>query len=214
MSTSFTRRTRRDPAINPTKGDRRERQLLASAEILVNRGEFDDKSVAQLAAEADLTRPTFYFYFASKQALLTALVDAALKEIMLKLTKALAAPSSTPATSLRAAIAGAADAWWEHRAVMLRAVELSAAVPAIYEREMETIDAVNQMCVELVMEHGSVPEAGDRSKTQALVLALALMNERNLHHALRSCREREDLVPTEELLHRIWTRAAGLPTAT
>ncbi len=214
MATSLPRRAQRALADRPpSKGDRREQRLLVEAERLVNAGRFQQASVAELAAAADLTRPTFYFYFASKQALLTTLVDASLRDITSQLESALAALSGTPSTRLRVAIAGAADAWWSHRAVMRMALELAATVPAIYDQTMSAIAEVNRMSVELVMEHGTVPEARNQQDAEALVLALALMNERNLQHALRSVTAREDLAALEAQLYRIWLRAIGLAGA-
>jgi len=64
---------------HPSKGDRRERALLDAAARLLQAGTFAEVSVAGIASEADISRASFYFYFASKQALLASLLDEAVQ---------------------------------------------------------------------------------------------------------------------------------------
>ncbi|MDP9027569.1 MAG: TetR/AcrR family transcriptional regulator, partial [Actinomycetota bacterium] len=72
------RRTQR--AERPSKGDRRERALLDAAARLLEAGRFAGASVSEIAEEAEISRAAFYFYFASKQALLASLIDEAVSE--------------------------------------------------------------------------------------------------------------------------------------
>jgi AcrR family transcriptional regulator len=59
----------------PSKGDLKEEAILDTAmELLVDRS-FDEIGVDELARGAGISRPTFYFYFESKQAVLRALVE-------------------------------------------------------------------------------------------------------------------------------------------
>jgi AcrR family transcriptional regulator len=56
-------------------GDEREALILATAERLLGDKKFADISVDDLAKGAGLSRPTFYFYFPSKEAVLLALLE-------------------------------------------------------------------------------------------------------------------------------------------
>ena len=63
------RRTRR-----PT-GDDRERTILETAEHLLEERPIHEISVDDLARGAGISRPTFYFYFPSKEAVLLTLLE-------------------------------------------------------------------------------------------------------------------------------------------
>jgi AcrR family transcriptional regulator len=56
-------------------GDDREAAILATAERLLDERPFSEISVDDLARGAGLSRPTFYFYFPSKDAVLLTLVE-------------------------------------------------------------------------------------------------------------------------------------------
>ncbi|MGD1172745.1 TetR/AcrR family transcriptional regulator [Mycobacterium seoulense] len=69
-----TRALRGRRAIRPS-GDDREQAILATAERLLAQRSFADISVDDLAKGAGLSRPTFYFYFKSKDAVLLSLLE-------------------------------------------------------------------------------------------------------------------------------------------
>src|SRR5262249_29684216 len=71
-STSSVPRSRRDKRLS---GDQRECEILESTERLMQERPFHEISTDAIAAGAGITRPTFYFYFASKDAVLLALLD-------------------------------------------------------------------------------------------------------------------------------------------
>lgn len=56
-------------------GEDRERAILTTAELLLDERTLADISVDDLAKGAGISRPTFYFYFASKEAVLLALLE-------------------------------------------------------------------------------------------------------------------------------------------
>ncbi|OBG77001.1 TetR family transcriptional regulator [Mycobacterium sp. E1715] len=69
-----TRALRGRRAIRPS-GDDREQAILATAARLLEVRSFADISVDDLAKGAGLSRPTFYFYFKSKEAVLLSLLE-------------------------------------------------------------------------------------------------------------------------------------------
>ncbi|HEY9305890.1 MAG TPA: TetR/AcrR family transcriptional regulator [Mycobacterium sp.] len=71
---SSPRRARGRRSARPS-GDDRELAILETAERLLNERSFADISVDDLAKGAGLSRPTFYFYFKSKEAVLLSLLE-------------------------------------------------------------------------------------------------------------------------------------------
>jgi AcrR family transcriptional regulator len=203
-STPLRRRTR--PQL---KGDGREAALLAAGEAMLGEGRFDDASVAELAAAAGVSRPTFYFYFASKDALMASLVDATHAEIAARLEAALGG-DGPPTERLAAAMRAGADAWWSHRAVMAAAMELAHRVPQLGVRMLAAMDGANALCTEMLLVHGTVAEGDDPAAAAALVRTLALLNERVFAFEVTAARRRADLRPAERRLLTIWVRTLGL----
>lgn len=69
-----TRALRGRRTVRPS-GDDREQAILATAERLLGERSFADISVDDLARGAGLSRPTFYFYFKSKESVLLSLLE-------------------------------------------------------------------------------------------------------------------------------------------
>jgi len=74
----------------PTKGDQRERALLAAARLVFREKPISQVTIDELAGAAGIARSGFYFYFESKQALLAALVDQVIGENDLEMAEWLA----------------------------------------------------------------------------------------------------------------------------
>jgi AcrR family transcriptional regulator len=195
----------------PSKGDRRERDLLDAAGRLLAKQSFGRASVSEIAREAGLSRASFYFYFASKQALLATLVDDAVRQFNRQIASVVDPEEfSSPADAVRASVHAAAELWWNHGTVLSASVELGAALPEVYERTMANFAVVRAPSIEILRRHGNVPEAADDDSATALVTALLLMSERNFFHLMRgapSIAERDALTLT---LQQIWLRAFGL----
>jgi AcrR family transcriptional regulator len=207
VSTPLKRRARQ-----LRKGDERETDLIRCAERQLVDGTFAAASVADLAGAAGVSRPTFYFYFASKDALLASVIEADHAEIAARLLDALGRPG-TPAQRLEAAMATGADAWWEHRAAMSAAMQIGRRIPELGERMIASMEEVNACCTDLLMDHGTVPERADREAARALVQTLALLNERVYSHEVPRARTRAELVPVAERLLVIWMRTMGIEPA-
>lgn len=195
----------------PAKGDRKEQALLDAAQRLLASGQFAAASVADIADEAELSRAGFYFYFASKQALLASVIDTAVSQFNAEIASVLAPDRvQTPVAALRATVQAAAELWWDHRAVLVASVELGATIGEVYERTMQNFSVVRAPTVALLLRAGTVPEARDPADATRLVMALLLMSERNFYDLMRgqpTLADRDQLV---DRLSRIWTRAFGL----
>ena len=202
------RRALRDSA--PSKGDRREQALVAAAQRMLADGTFEEASVADLATEADISRAAFYFYFASKQALLASVVDSAVSQFNAQILAELDPDVDTdPSEALRATVRAAGTLWWDHRAVLEASYDLGTSLPEVYDRSMRNIGVVTAPTVELLLRHSTVREARNREDAEKLVTALVLMSERNFYDLMRRDPTKADLDALIELLSGIWLRAFG-----
>src|SRR5687768_18206495 len=80
MSTPASHTANRGRRPARPSGDNRELAILATAERLLAEQPLSAVSVDDLARGAGISRPTFYFYFASKDAVLLTLLDRVVAE--------------------------------------------------------------------------------------------------------------------------------------
>lgn len=162
-------------------GDDRELAILATAEHLLADRSLTDISVDDLAKGAGISRPTFYFYFPSKEAVLLTLLDRVLTEA----DSALQALAERPTDSAR-------DAMWRtginvffetfgaHRAVIRGGQgvrSINSQVSELWSRSMQKWIAYTASVIEAERERGAAPTT---LPALDLATALNLMNERAL----------------------------------
>jgi TetR/AcrR family transcriptional regulator, ethionamide resistance regulator len=93
--------------------------ILAATARLLERESFNDISVAQILTEAKISRATFYFYFASKFSVLSALLEQAMNDIFQTVQPFLArSPEDSPTVALQRSIRAVTHAWHRHRPVL------------------------------------------------------------------------------------------------
>lgn len=80
MTTSSAARSARGRRATRPSGDDREAAILATAKRLLEHKKFADISVDDLAKGAGLSRPTFYFYFSSKESVLLNLMEPLIRQ--------------------------------------------------------------------------------------------------------------------------------------
>ncbi len=102
-SSSTTRAPRGRRATRPS-GDDREAAILATARQLLETKKFADISVDDLAKGAGISRPTFYFYFPSKEAVVLSLLDPLIKRADTGFDSALEAMPADPRRAIRRGI--------------------------------------------------------------------------------------------------------------
>ncbi|SHG99932.1 transcriptional regulator, TetR family [Jatrophihabitans endophyticus] len=170
-----TPRSRRTPRIS---GEERERAILATAERLLAEHGLEGFSVDDLARGAGLSRPTFYFYFASKDAVVLALLDRVIEQAVH--TPLVLDFAGDPVGSWRAVIQNVVDVFSAHRVVAAAAVRAhpsSAEVRALWAEAMERWIAQTADLIEAERVRGAA-RAGQPARE--LAVALNLMNERTL----------------------------------
>ncbi|MGY1633023.1 TetR/AcrR family transcriptional regulator [Geodermatophilus sp. SYSU D01186] len=187
-------------------GDDRERAILATAEALLAQRSPAEISVDDLARGAGISRPTFYFYFASKEAVVLALLDRVVAEARELRAAALAAASDDVRESWRAALVAVRDTFRAHRALTAAATQLlaaSAEVRELWSQVMEGFVAETAAAIEEERARGAAP-GGPAARD--LATALNWMNERVIQGTLAG---QQPAVGEDELIDvllTVWLR--------
>ncbi|HEX8101369.1 MAG TPA: TetR/AcrR family transcriptional regulator [Solirubrobacteraceae bacterium] len=188
-------------------GDDRERAVLASFERLVSERALHEISIDDIARGAGISRPTFYFYFASKEAVLLSLFERMLGEANARRGDALERIAEDPPARLREGFAAFFDVFRAHRPVTLAGAEAratSAEVEAVWGAVMETWVGEAATAIEAERARGAAPPG---VPARDLAISLLLMNERVQHAALAGhapAVAEDDVVG---VLTTIWLRA-------
>ncbi|PWR11686.1 TetR family transcriptional regulator [Micromonospora acroterricola] len=159
-------------------GDDRETAILATAERLLEQRAFGDISIDDLARGAGISRPTFYFYFPSKDAVLLTLLDRVTEEADAAAGDVLDRLAEDPRARWRELIHRFHETFGAHRALVLACAQVrgtNAEVrrlwAAVLERWVQAIEAA----IEAERRRGAAP-AGLPARD--LAIALNSMNER------------------------------------
>jgi TetR/AcrR family transcriptional regulator, ethionamide resistance regulator len=185
-------------------GDDREQAILATAEQLLEGRSFADISVDDLAKGAGLSRPTFYFYFKSKEALLLALLEPMITRADAEYEGAAQRLPADPRRVWRAGIKAFFVAFDSHRAVAragAEAVASSAEVRAVWSGFMQKWINQTAALIRAERARGAAPET-----IPALDLATSLnqMNERTMMAAFSAEQPAVDHDRLVDTLAHIW----------
>jgi len=162
----------------PGKGDLKERAILATCERLLGQKSLREVTVDELAAGAGISRPSFYFYFESKNAVLRALVERLADERYAEAESWLEREGDSPEVTVSRSIAAAAHQWQEHGPVLRAAVQAWGSVPELGAFWQDIVRRfVEQSAARIDDERasGAAPPGPD---PEALAKALIWMNER------------------------------------
>jgi AcrR family transcriptional regulator len=170
----------RSRRVSRPSGDDRQEAILVTTEALLQTREFDSLSIDELAKGAGISRPTFYFYFASKEAVLLALLDRVIRQVEESVERLPREFAADPAAAWRQSIAAFVDGFSEHRAVGTAAMAVrsrNAEVHDLWSRSMLSWVDYTAEVIEAERARGAAP-AGIRARD--LAASLNLMNERVL----------------------------------
>ncbi|PWW23864.1 TetR family transcriptional regulator [Geodermatophilus normandii] len=162
-------------------GDDRERAILATAEDLLEQRPLADISVDDLARGAGISRPTFYFYFPSKDAVVLALLDRVVEEAHASRSAALRRAGDDVRASWRAALEAVRSTFAAHPAVVSAVASLlatSAEVRGLWSTVMDGFVEDTAAAIEAERARGAAP---DGPPARDLAVALNWMNERVIH---------------------------------
>jgi len=159
-------------------GDEREQAILATAERLLRERPLADFSVDDLAKGAGISRPTFYFYFQSKNAVLLSLLD----QMNSKASAALRALggnlSGDPATLWRARIEAFFQVSGSQRAVAVAGAAAKATNPEVrqlWSALMQRWISYTTAAIKAERRRGAAP---DTVPSEDLSVALNMLSER------------------------------------
>jgi len=174
--TSRSRRARRP------SGDERERAILATLERLLAEKPLHAISVDDLARGAGISRPTFYFYFASKEAVLLSLFERMLAEARERQGDPAAGLGDDPEAEVRRSISAFHETFRAHRAVTLAGADAAVTSDELREmwsRVMEGWVGKAAEAIEAERARGAAPDTAIPARD--LATTLVRMNERVLH---------------------------------
>jgi AcrR family transcriptional regulator len=170
-------------SIRPS-GDDREQAILATAARLLEERAYADISVDDLAKGAGLSRPTFYFYFKSKEAVLLSLLEPVIAGADAEFDGAIQRLPADPRRVWRNGIKAFFVAFSSHRALgraSREALATSAELRAVWAGFMQKwIDKTAAM-ITAERARGAAPETIPAAD---LATSLNLMNERTIMAAL------------------------------
>ncbi|WP_320777426.1 TetR/AcrR family transcriptional regulator [Streptomyces sp. CRN 30] len=184
----------------------RERAILDTCEELLAGKGYDAMTVGDIARGAGITRGALYFYFGSKQEVVTALVARTVEHLWER--SRVTARTEDPREAVAAAMRRTVELWNEHGLVMRTAIDLSLTVPeigALWDRTADLFIAA----ITAVLERAGVPAGTAPAEASAMARALCWMIERTFYHA--SQESDEALRNASATCAHIWLTSAGLP---
>jgi TetR/AcrR family transcriptional regulator, ethionamide resistance regulator len=208
---SPTRASRGRRSTRPS-GDDRELAILTTAERLLEQRPLADISVDDLAKGAGLSRPTFYFYFPSKDAVLLTLFERVIVEADSALESMVANPPADVKVLWRTGINLFVETFGSHRAVSLAAdaARTNTDLRELWSRFMQKWVGHIATVIEAERSRGAAPVTLPAHELSA---ALNLLNEKVM---LSSFADDRPSVPKERLLEtlvHIWvTSIYGQPS--
>ncbi|MCV7172138.1 MULTISPECIES: TetR/AcrR family transcriptional regulator [Mycolicibacterium] len=185
-------------------GDDREQAILATAERLLDQRGFAEISVDDLARGAGISRPTFYFYFPSKEAVLLTLWERVIREADTAL-EASAAQTPDGRDVWRPGIKVFFDTFGAHRGVTVAASGSdNAEIRGVFSTFMQKWIDFTAATIEAERNRGAAPST---IPARDIATALNLMNERTL---LAAFAHETPAIPTDRVLDslvHVWTCA-------
>lgn len=191
-----------------SKGARTERAILETAERLLAERPLAAIGIDELAAGAGISRPTFYFYFESREALLRTLAERIVDELMRSGEAWVRRGGESPATALRRGIEAHVAVWRAHGPVLratLGAREHDAEMDRFWTDVGHRFTEVTADHIEHERQVGVALPAPPPARTLATVLVG--MNVQAFHEA--SLRRRNAKADRElvDALAAVWLRA-------
>jgi AcrR family transcriptional regulator len=158
--------------------------ILEATERLLARAPLVELSVADLMAEADVARGTFYHYFSSKFAVVTALMEHVRTELFSTFSDDLdRLEGPDPAAALEASLRPVIERWATHRAVLRAVSDHWRAVPELRDIWLGMFDQFADDVAARVEQHRATGHAPPGPDARTLATALVHGSERTLYVA-------------------------------
>ena len=193
-------------AKRPT-GDEREQLIRETLESLLESKNFHEISIDDLAKGAGISRPTFYFYFESKEAVLLSLLDAIVSQADAASDAAQAVLEQDPARFLRDSLSAYFHYFGAHRAVSVAGSEAGAGnaqVRTLWNQVRERWVGAAASAIEAERARGTAP---DGLPARDLAVALIAMNEGVLFSAFAGEQPAINEDSVVDVLTDVWLNA-------
>jgi AcrR family transcriptional regulator len=192
----------------PSKGDLKERAILVTAERLLAKKSLHEISVDELARGAKISRPTFYFYFESKFAVVRTLVEEIVEDTYSAALRWLERTDEPPDEAIRSSIEVGTRHWRDHGPVLRAAVQTLDIFPEM-ERFWEAITRrfVDAVAVQIDREREAGLAPDGPPSARALATALIWMDERCFYTASLGTDPSLSYDELIETLTTVWLRS-------
>jgi AcrR family transcriptional regulator len=197
-------KTTRRHAATPRKGDIREQAILDAAERLLGEQGYEAMTITDIAQGAGITRGALYFYFGSKQDVITALVARTVDALREK-SRAAADDAALGEHAIDEAMVRTEALWRQHGVVMRAAIDLASSVPEIDMLWNDTADIFVGAITE-ILAHMASPSRGASYDNGAMARALCWMIERSFYQSSRI--SSAELTRARKACTEIWRRVA------
>lgn len=188
-------------------GDERELAILATAERLLARKPVSAISVDDLARGAGISRPTFYFYFASKDAVLLTLLDRVVAEADAASARAFADPAADRRACWRDGITAYYATFRAHRSVVHASAQARFTSPEVRALWARVFESWVQNCTATIQAERLRGAAPPGPPARELAVALNSMNERVLYATFSGDGPAVPEDQVVDVLLDIWLRA-------
>ncbi len=193
----------------PTRasGDDRELLILATAERLLETTSLAAISVDDLARGAGISRPTFYFYFPSKDAVLLTLLDRVVAEADAVTAQVFLGRGDDARENWRTALSAYVETFRAHRGVALAAAAArpdSVEVRELWARGLEGWVQLTVVAIEAERARGAAP---DGLPARDLAIALNSLNERLIYGSFSGDGPAVDEADVLDVLLDVWMNA-------
>jgi TetR/AcrR family transcriptional regulator, ethionamide resistance regulator len=190
------------------KGDVTEQAILDTAERLLGERPLSSIGIDELAAGAGISRPSFYFYFESREAVLRTLAERISDELYEASEAWLRRSDDTAEQAARRAIEANLALWRRHGSVLRATIHGSHGDPQLRDLwagvARRFIDATSAQ-IERERAAGLAPPAPPDARS--LATALLGMNEQAFLEATRRARSPASQSHLADTLATIWLRA-------
>ena len=200
------RRTARGRRSARPSGDDREQGILSTARRLLQHRPFSEISVDDLAKGAGISRPTFYFYFASKEAVLLSLLDPLIQQAQTGFDGVAALPHA-PRRAFREGINTFFTAFFAQPDIARAGADALATNPEVRQVWLGLMQKWIDQTAALILAERQRGAAPDTVPARELATALNQMNE---HAMLAAISGESGAVPADRMvdtLAHIWMAA-------
>lgn len=190
-------------------GDERERAILETAERLLEEKRLNEISVDDLAKGAGISRPTFYFYFPSKEAVVMTIVERLVAEATVSSDEVITALAEAgPRAGLRQGLEDLYAAFRARPGIVRAGADLRSInhpeASELWGQVMEDWTANVTAMIEFERSRGAAPPG---PPAREMALALVQMNERAQYATLLEESPSHDQDRILDVLIEIWLRA-------